>query len=113
MHEINQLLLISGWMASENSTSLRNDALLENDDKKMSKKSYAFFCFGSLHKKISNVFPHTIFTAVHAPLNHLVMQYPFHPKNQIQFDPIVNIVSNLGARSIIEEYITEEAKKRG
>ena len=77
----------------------------------MSEKSYAFFCFGSL-RQISDVFPQTIFTAVRAPLNHLVMQYFFHPKNRIQFDPIVNTVSDLAARSIIEEYITEEAKKK-
>jgi small subunit ribosomal protein S3 len=108
MHEIDQLLRISGWMASKNSTSLKNDALLENDDRKMSEKSYAFSRFGSLHQ-ISDVFPQTIFAAVRAPLNHLVMQYFFHPKNRIQFDPIVNIVSDLAARS---RYMPEEAKKK-
>lgn len=111
MHEIDQLLRISGWMASKNSTSLRNDALLENDDRKMSEKSYAFSCFGSL-RQISDVFPQTIFAAVRAPLNHLVMQYFFYSKNRIKFDPIVNIVSNLAARSIIKKYITKEAKKK-
>nr|BDN79778.1 ribosomal protein S3 [Ditrichum rhynchostegium] len=111
MHEIDQLLRISGWMASKNSTSLRNDAILENDDRKMSEKSYAFSRFGSL-RQISNVFPQTIFAAVRAPLNHLVMQYFFHLKNRIQFDPIVNIVSDLAVRSIIERYMTEEAKKK-
>lgn len=111
MHEIDQLLRISGWMASKSSTSLRNDALLDNDDRKMSDKSYAFSCFGSL-RQISDVFPQTFFAAVRAPLNHLVMQYFFHLKNQIQFDPIVNIVSDLAARNIIERYMTEEAKKK-
>lgn len=111
MHEIDQLLRISGWMASKSSTSLRKDALLENDDRKMSEKSYAFSRFGSL-RQISDVFPQTIFAAVRAPLNHLVMQYIFHLKNRIQFDPIVNIVSDLAARSIIERYMTEEAKKK-
>jgi small subunit ribosomal protein S3 len=111
MHEIDQLLRISGWMASKSSTSLRKDAFLENDDRKMSEKSYAFSRFGSL-RQISDVFPQTIFAAVRAPLNHLVMQYIFHLKNRIQFDPIVNIVSDLAARSIIERYMTEEAKKK-
>nr|YP_009918921.1 ribosomal protein S3 [Chorisodontium aciphyllum]QMJ96186.1 ribosomal protein S3 [Chorisodontium aciphyllum] len=111
MHEIDQLLRISGWMASKKSTSLRNDALLENDDRKMSEKSYAFSRFGSL-RQISDVFPQTIFAAVRAPLNHLVMQYFFHLKNRIQFDPIVNIVSDLAARTIIERYMTEKAKKK-
>ena len=111
MHQIDQLLRISGWMASKNSPSLRNDALLENDDRKMSEKNYAFSRFGSL-RQISDVFPQIIFAAVRAPLNHLVMQYFFHLTNRIQFDPIVNIVSDLAARSIIERYMTEEAKKK-
>nr|YP_009136125.1 ribosomal protein S3 [Bucklandiella orthotrichacea]AKC89376.1 ribosomal protein S3 [Bucklandiella orthotrichacea] len=111
MHEIDQLLRISGWMASKKSISLRNDAFLENDDKKMSEKSYAFSRFGSL-RQISDVFPQTIFAAMRAPLNHLVMQYFFHPKNQIRFDPLVNIVSDLAARSIIEGYMTKEAEKK-
>nr|YP_010261607.1 ribosomal protein S3 [Planicladium nitidulum]UIB40689.1 ribosomal protein S3 [Planicladium nitidulum] len=111
MHGIDQLLRISGWMASKNSTSLRNDALLENDDRKMSEKSYAFSCFGSL-RQISDVFPQTLFAAVRAPLNHLVMQYFFYSKNRIQFDPIVNIVSNLAARSIIKKYITKGTEEK-
>nr|AHI16022.1 ribosomal protein S3 [Bryum argenteum] len=111
MHEIDQLLRISGWIASKNSIFLRNDALLENDNRKMSEKSYAFSCFGSL-RQISHVFPQTIFAAVRAPLNYLVMQYFFYSKNRIQFDPIVNIVSNLAARNIIKKYITEEAEEK-
>nr|BDZ75729.1 ribosomal protein S3 [Fissidens protonematicola] len=111
MHTIDQLLRMSGWMVSKNSTSLRNDALLENDDRTMSEKSYAFYRFGSL-RQISDVFPQTIFAAVRAPLNHLVMQYFFHLKNRIQFDPIVNIISDLVARSLIERYMTKEAEKR-
>src|SRR5579875_2119566 len=77
----------------------------------MSEKSYAFSRFGSL-RQISDVFPQTIFAAARAPLNHLVIQYFFHLKNQIQFDPIVNIVSDLAARTIIERYMTEKAKKK-
>nr|AGN74234.1 ribosomal protein S3 [Tetraphis pellucida]AHI16033.1 ribosomal protein S3 [Tetraphis pellucida] len=114
MHEIDQLLRVSGWMASKHSISLSpsgNDALLENDDRETSEKRYAFSRFGSF-RQISDVFPQTIFTAVRAPLNHLVMQYFFHPKNQIQFDPIVNIVSELVARSIIEKDTTGEARKK-
>jgi small subunit ribosomal protein S3 len=111
MHEIDQLLRISGWMASKKSTSLKNDALSRNDDGKMAEKSYAFFRFGSL-RQISDVFPQTIFAAVRAPLNHSVMQYFFHLKNRIQFDPIVNIVSDLAARSIIEKYMTGGARKK-
>jgi hypothetical protein len=67
-------------MASKKSTSLGNDAFLENDDKKMLEKSYAFSRFGSL-RQISDVFPQTIYAVVRAPLNHLVMQYFFHLKN--------------------------------
>jgi small subunit ribosomal protein S3 len=111
MHEIDQLLRISGWIASRSSTYLRNDALSDNDDGKMAEKSYAFSRFGSL-RRISDVFPQTIFAAVRAPLNHLVMQYFFYLKNRIQFDPIVNIVSDLAARSIIERYMMKEAKKK-
>jgi hypothetical protein len=111
IHKIDQLLRISSWMASKKSTSLRNDALLENDDRKMSEKNYAYSRFGSL-RQISDVFPQTIFAAVRAPLNHLVIQYFFHLKNQIQFDPIVNIVSDLATRTIIERYMTKKAKKK-
>nr|YP_009047482.1 ribosomal protein S3 [Buxbaumia aphylla]AGN74273.1 ribosomal protein S3 [Buxbaumia aphylla]AHI16023.1 ribosomal protein S3 [Buxbaumia aphylla] len=112
MHEIDQLLRISGWMTSKHSTFLRNDALLENDNRKMSEKSYAFSGFGPL-RQISDVFPHTIFAAVRAPLNHLVMQYFFHLKNRIQFDPIVNIVSDLAARGmIVKKYTMKEAMRR-
>jgi small subunit ribosomal protein S3 len=114
MHEIDQLLRVSGWMASKHSTSLSlsgNDALLENYDIKTSEESYAFSYFGSF-RQISDVFPQTIFAAVRAPLNHLVMQYFFHSKNRIKFDPIVNIVSDLVARSIIEKYTTEEAREK-
>lgn len=63
----------------------------------MSGKSYAFSRFGSL-SHISDVFPQTIFAAVRAPLNHLLMQH-FHPENRIQFDIFVDIVSDLAARS--------------
>jgi hypothetical protein len=73
-------------------------------------KSYAFSRFGSL-RQIYNVFPQIIFATMCAILNHLVMQHLV--KNQLfQFDPIVNIVSNLAAWTIIERYMTEEAKKK-
>ena len=40
------------------------------------------------------------------------MQYFFYSKNRIQFDPIVNIVSNLAARSIIKKYITKGTEEK-
>nr|YP_010576526.1 ribosomal protein S3 [Andreaea regularis]UZN44067.1 ribosomal protein S3 [Andreaea regularis] len=113
-HEIDQLLRVSGWMASKHSTSSSSsgkDALLENNDRRASEESYAFSGFGPF-RQISDVFPQTIFAAVRAPLNHLVMQYFFHQKNRIQFDPIVNIVSNLVARDVAKRYTTGKAKKQ-
>lgn len=115
IHEIDQLLRVSGWMASKHSTSSSlswKDALLGNNDRRTSEESYAFSRFGPF-RRISDVFPQTVFAAVRAPLNHLVMQYFFHLKNQIKFDPIVEIVSDLVARSVAETSTMGEAEKQG
>jgi hypothetical protein len=88
-------------MASKHSTfsSLSWREVLENNDRRTLEKNYAFFffCFGPFYK-ISKVFPHTIFITMYVALNYLLMQYFFNLKNQIQFHPIVNIISNLMAQ---------------
>jgi hypothetical protein len=101
-------------MASKHSTfsSLNWKDVLENNDRRTLEKSYAFFRFGPFYK-ISKVFPHTIFVAMRVPLNYLLMQYFFYLKNQIQFHPIVNIVSNLMAQGIVERYMMRKAKGEG
>jgi hypothetical protein len=62
-------------MASKHSTfsSLSWKYVLENNDKRMLEKSYAFFRFGPFYK-ISKVFPQTIFALVRVPLNYLLVQ---------------------------------------
>jgi hypothetical protein len=69
-------------------------------------------CFGPFCK-ISKVFPQTIFATMRVPLNYLLMQYFFYLKNQIQFHPIVNIVSNLMAQGVAERYTMRKAKGEG
>jgi hypothetical protein len=78
IHEINQLLQVSNWMASKNSTfsSLSWKDVLENNDRRMLGKNYAFSHFGPFCK-ISKVFPHTIFVVVRVPLNYLLMEKKF------------------------------------
>jgi hypothetical protein len=95
IHEIDQLLQISSWMAFKHSTfsSLSWKVVLKNNDIKTLEKSYAFFCFGPFCK-ISKVFPQTIFATMCVPLNYLLMQYFIFFKNQIQSHPIANIISN-------------------
>ncbi len=41
------------------------------------------------------------------------MQYFFDLNNQIQFHPIVNIISNLMAQGIVERYMMRKAKGEG
>jgi hypothetical protein len=62
-------------MASKNSTfsSLSWKDILENNDKRILEKNYAFSKFGPFYK-ISKVFPHTIFVIVRVPLNYLLME---------------------------------------
>nr|AND50646.1 ribosomal protein S3 [Sphagnum balticum] len=114
IHEIDQLLQVSSWMASKHSTfsSLSWKDVLENNDRRTLEKSYAFYRFGPFCK-ISKVFPQTIFAAVRVPLNYLLMQYFFYLKNQIQFHPIANIVSNLMAQGVAERYTMRKAKGEG
>jgi hypothetical protein len=72
-------------MAFKHSTfsSLSWKDVLENNDRRMLEKNYAYSRFGPFYK-ISKVFPDAIFAAVHVPLNYLLMQYFFYLKNQIQ-----------------------------
>nr|YP_010890601.1 ribosomal protein S3 [Lycopodium japonicum]WJK71460.1 ribosomal protein S3 [Lycopodium japonicum] len=71
-----------------------------------------FIRFAPFHRRISKVIPHTVFAAVRASLNYLVMQYFFHLKNQIHFDPI-NIVSNLlMAQGVAKTSTLGKAKKQ-
>jgi hypothetical protein len=100
-------------MASKHSTFSSSSwkDVLENNDRRTLEKSYAFFSFGPFCK-ISKVFPQTIFADVRVPLNYLLLQYFFYLKNQIQFHPIANIVSNLMAHGVAERYTMRKQRER-
>jgi hypothetical protein len=101
-------------MASKHSTFSSSSwkDVLENNDRRMLEKNYAFSRLGPFCK-ISKVFPQTIFAVVRFPLNYLLMQYLFYLKNRIQFHPIANIVSNLMAQGVAERYTMRKAKGEG
>jgi len=100
-------------MASKHSTfsSLSCKDVLENNYRR-TLENYAFFHFMPFYK-ISKVFPQTIFATMHVPLNYMLMQYCVYLKNQIQFHPIINIVSNLMAQGIAGIYMMRKTKGEG